>query len=134
MVSLSPIPAFADSDGLGATFSIQSGVYSDHYDIDIDGNTYSVYFSSPYFTLVEGSQNDYVEIAQRALLNIKANWGLNFESWSPVTNYFGSKSVKATVAFQQWWNDHVTYFYGTKISVDGKVGNQTWRRFETVCR
>ena len=133
-ISIFPISASADNNGSSSTPSTRSGVFSDHYEIDINGTPYSVYFNSPYFVLVEGSQNEYVPIAQRALLNAKTLYGINFESWPPITNYFGQKSSTATTAFQQWWNDHRSYFYGDPIYVDGKVGDQTWRRFETVCR
>lgn len=63
-----------------------------------------------------------------------SQYGLDFAEWYPVTDYFGTYSVNANTAFQQWWNDHLEYFYGSKITVDGKVGDQTWRRFVTVCR
>lgn len=133
-ISIFPISASADYNGSSSTPSTRSGVFIDHYEIDIDRITYSVYFYSPYFLLVKGSQNEYVPIAQRALLNTKALYGINFESWSPITYYFGDKSSDATMAFQKWWNANYTYFYGKPISEDGQVGKQTWRRFETVCQ
>ena len=131
--SLLPLSAFADNGDPGDAIMPRSGVYPDRYEIDIDGITYSVYKESDNFELEFGTENDYVPIAQRALLNVKAHYGLNFASWSPITRYFGTYSVNATTAFQQWWNDHLEYFYGSAIYVDGKVGDQTWRRFVTVC-
>lgn len=133
-ISIFPISASADNNGSSSTPSTRSGVFSDHYEIDINGTPYSVYFDSPYFLLVYGSQNEYVPIAQRALLNAKALHGIDFVSWSPITNYFGDKSSAATLEFQKWWNANYTYFYGDPIYEDGKVGDQTWRRFVTVCR
>ncbi len=128
MATLS-LSAFAEKPSEPSILAPRRSANNDEYVLFINHVTYRV----PYNTvLVYGSTGYYVEVAQRALNNVKSRFGLSYETL-PVTQNYLNMCVTATSAFQQWWNDNLEYFYGSEIAVDGKVGNDTWRRFQTVC-
>lgn len=132
VISVMPVNAFAVDENDVTSVSPRNGVFNDRYEIGIGGVVYVVY-KDAYYVLMRGTTHAYVEIAQRALLNAKSRQNLNFEGWWPVTTYFGEKTYTATIAFQQWWNDNLDTFYGSAIDVDGIIGDDTWRRFVSVC-
>ena len=132
--SLIPICARAADAPDTKQLPARNGVTDAGYYIDISGVEYFVPVNTVLYQGMSSNSTtiEYVKIAQRALNNIKSRFGLGYSVLS-VDGLFGSNTAYATVAFQQWWNDNLSSFYGDEIDVDGIVGNDTWRRFVTVC-